>query len=244
MDIIWVSDLHLTDPVKTELGQARADFVKRSLNKALAIFPTASLCVVTGDLADDCEPGVYTWLKACFDAMPIRCVALVGNHDDRSAFAKAFATGSDGGATFVQQEIETPEARLLFLDTLKPGSDGGTLCADRLQWLESRLSLGTEKPVLLFMHHPPCDIGDPRIDALKLDNPEDLAAVLRQAPSTVERIFFGHVHRASTQVWTDIACCSIGALVPHADGAEMPVSFGCIQIQNGQMHLTTRTLSV
>ena len=47
--------------------------------------------------------------------------------------------------------------RLIALDTLVRASHG-ELCEERLAWLEARLG-ESDRPTVLFMHHPPFDCG-------------------------------------------------------------------------------------
>ena len=105
---------------------------------------------------------------------------------------------------------------MVFLDTLDPGTDAGTLCPDRLAWLDRHLAAAGEEGVSLFMHHPPCDIGDPVLDPIKLANADEFLSVLRQH-GNVRQIFFGHVHRNLHLVWNGIPCASLDALGDAVD---------------------------
>ncbi|RWK41303.1 MAG: phosphodiesterase, partial [Mesorhizobium sp.] len=60
---------------------------------------------------------------------------LLGNHDSRESFVRAFpdeARDSDG---FVQSVHESSAGRLIFLDTLVEGYGHGSLSDGRLEWL-------------------------------------------------------------------------------------------------------------
>jgi 3',5'-cyclic AMP phosphodiesterase CpdA len=208
MHMILVSDLHLRDPEVSADAAAHAAQVGGLLERAVARFPDPVCCVIAGDLADAGEPGAYAWLKRKLESLRCPTVPMLGNHDDRGAFRQVFgAEGSDGG--FLQSTGTLDGLRLVFLDTLSPGSDAGELCHVRLDWLDRTLADGGD--TCLFMHHPPCDIGDPVLDPIKLSNADELAALLRRH-GNVRQIFFGHVHRTIFLTWNGIACAGIGSL--------------------------------
>src|SRR5262249_39212792 len=58
--------------------------------------PTAELCLLGGDLADNGTPAQLTIIKEAFAALGIPCHAVIGNHDhlsdtDRSAYEQIFS---------------------------------------------------------------------------------------------------------------------------------------------------------
>jgi 3',5'-cyclic AMP phosphodiesterase CpdA len=96
--------------------------------------------------------------------------------------------------------IDQSPLRLIALDTLTPGAPHGELCAQRLDWLEARLG-ESDKPTILFMHHPPFDCGMTEFDNARLNvGAERLAAIVQKHPH-VERILCGHVHRPIQIRW-------------------------------------------
>ena len=79
----------------------------------------------------------------------------MGNHDDREAMRSVFGDCDwlpDEG--FVQYVVDLGGLRLIALDTHVPGAPGGTLCDDRLDWLNDRLSEAPDRPTILFLRHP------------------------------------------------------------------------------------------
>ncbi|HXV23680.1 MAG TPA: phosphodiesterase, partial [Alphaproteobacteria bacterium] len=111
----------------------------------------------------------------------------------RAAFADHAYLPKDG---FLHYTIKLGPVRLIALDTVVPGEDGGTLCAERLGWLDAQLGKDRDRPVIVAMHHPPVPIGVDWLDRLACANAEGLAAVVNRHPQ-VERILAGHVHRAA-----------------------------------------------
>lgn len=217
MKLIIVSDLHLRDPDGSESAFDQAARIGKCLDRVAEICPAAACCIITGDLADSGEAAAYSWLKHKLNSLPFPVVLMLGNHDDREAFLGVFGQ-SDDSEGFIQSTLQFGRFRLVFLDTLVHGKDSGFLCGARLSWLDDRL--GESADVCLFMHHPPCDIGDPVLDPIKLSNPDDLAYLLRRH-GNVRQIFFGHVHRTMFLTWNGIPCTSLGSLGAIA-GSTLP----------------------
>lgn len=91
--------------------------------------------------------------------------------------------------------IEDLPIRIVVLDTLLPGHDGGVLCAQRLAWLAATLAAAPARPTVVAKHHPPFRCGIGFMDELNLDGAASLAAVIARYPN-VERVLCGHEHRA------------------------------------------------
>ena len=131
---------------------------------------------------------------------------MMGNHDRREAFRAVFHAGDDDGNGFVQAVRHFDHATVVTLDTLGEGRDvhAGRLCPQRLSFLEHALSdAPRDKPVLLFQHHPPLELGLPHMDAFKLQDSEAEWQVL-QRTRMPDFMFFGHMHRPAAGVWRGI----------------------------------------
>ena len=162
--------------------------------------------IVTGDLAHWGEQGAYEALKDRLAALRVPVVLMMGNHDRREAFRAVFHAGDDDGNGFVQAVRHFDHATVVTLDTLGEGRDvhARRLCPQRLSFLEHALSdAPRDKPVLLFQHHPPLELGLPHMDAFKLQDSEAEWQVL-QRTRMPDFMFFGHIHRPAAGVWRGI----------------------------------------
>lgn len=200
MKFIHLTDTHLVpaprklfalDP-RARLWAAVADINRRHAD--------AAMVVVTGDLTHWGEPEAYRELKQALDALTPSYRLILGNHDDRANFLAAFPNSPTDPEGFVQWTEETEAGLFVFLDTLIPGSDGGRLCEARLAWLEEQLTVARGRPLYLFLHHAPLDLGIPGMDAIRLQNAEALLPLL-QAQGGLRHIFFGHIHRTIAGSW-------------------------------------------
>lgn len=195
MKLIVFSDLHLTAPGVRITGidpWARFD---AALAHAQTLHPDAERLVLLGDLVHDGPPEVYDRLAERIDALPMPVSVVPGNHDDRAALDAALPGLPRTPQGHLQSLVDTPDHRLLFLDSLSPEVapyHGGALCPARLAWLAQALDGAEGRRVVVFMHHPPFDVGFVGMDAIKLFNAE---AFWDLARGRVAHLVIGHVHR-------------------------------------------------
>jgi 3',5'-cyclic-AMP phosphodiesterase len=91
----------------------------------------------------------------------------------------------------------------VLLDSSVSGKPHGELDAPTLQWLEATLAAATDRPALLFLHHPPFAAGIGHMDRQNLQNAGDLAGVVKRHPR-VRLIATGHVHRATLAMFAGV----------------------------------------
>ncbi|HBN9604020.1 TPA: hypothetical protein L3884_006431 [Pseudomonas aeruginosa] len=95
---------------------------------------------------------------------------------------------------FVQYACDFGDYLALFLDTNEPDVSWGVYCETRAAWLRGRLS-ESDKPVLLFMHHPYFPIGIRSMDAISLRDTTAFLSAISGFEHRIRQIFFGHIHR-------------------------------------------------
>jgi 3',5'-cyclic AMP phosphodiesterase CpdA len=198
-----ISDLHL---------RADGQKLKKIINskKALAAAvshlktfkPAPDLVLATGDLVHKGTAKNYRALRRHLDKLKLPVYVIPGNHDDRELLRDTFA---DWGylpteGKFLHYTVEDHPLRLIGLDTVNPGSDGGMICTQRLQWLDARLAEGPGRPTVIFMHHPPFKTGIGFMDRPFFMGAAAMEAVVRRHPQ-VERVICGHVHRPINLGW-------------------------------------------
>ncbi len=62
-----------------------------------------------------------------------------------------------------------------------------------------------DRPVLLFLHHPPFVAGIWHMDRQNLNNAAELAAIIRRHPR-VQLVATGHIHRAVLTMFAGVPC--------------------------------------
>lgn len=211
MLIAQISDMHLKPP--GELLYKRIDtagFLERAVAHVMALDPRPDVVLATGDLVDGGKVEEYALLRRLFAPLSMPVYLIPGNHDARDPMREVFADRAYlPGNGFLQYTVEDGPVRLIALDTLMPGKGFGVMCAERLDWLEARLG-ESDRPTVLFMHHPPFECGIDAFDGMRLnEGGERLAEIVRRHPR-VERVMCGHVHRPIQVRWAG----TMGSIAP------------------------------
>jgi 3',5'-cyclic AMP phosphodiesterase CpdA len=231
MKLIQVSDLHFVPPGTLLFGldpRARLAAAIADINRHHG---DAELCLFTGDLADCGMPAAYDALRETLAALSIPYRLILGNHDDRDNFLRAFPEAPRDEHGFVQTVVTSGVGDMILLDTHEPGQASGSFCAKRQAWLKARLAEAAGRPVILFMHHPPLDIGIPAMDLIGLVDKQGFAEAVSGAGAGaggIRNIFFGHVHRPVSGSWRGIPYTSLRSLVhqvPFDLVTESPVPY-------------------
>jgi 3',5'-cyclic AMP phosphodiesterase CpdA len=191
---IHVSDLHLVPRGDRLWGLDPFERFDACLGDIASLHGDAAFVVISGDLTERGDVLAYRQLKARLAEFPIETHLMLGNHDDRAHFLSVFPEGPRDSAGFVQSVVMHDGATFLLLDTLKgPPSSAGRYCAERKSWLKAELAHAGNRPVYLFMHHPPFAIAHDLMDLIMLDEADEFLGLLHGHP--IRHIFFGHAHR-------------------------------------------------
>ncbi len=185
-----LSDTHIAaDPKDANRKFLPTENLKQVVAQVLASQPGGAL--INGDLSRlTGEPGDYDALKQLLQPLSERLPVYLGlgNHDDRTNFAKAFKTTSGAVTDRVILVIEQPVVRIIQLDSLLyPNKTPGFLGKPQREWLSKYLSGSDSRATILFVHHTLKD-GDG--DLLDVDR---LFDVIRPHKK-VKAIFYGHSH--------------------------------------------------
>ncbi|APX12863.1 phosphodiesterase [Tateyamaria omphalii] len=164
----------------------------------------ADFVVVTGDMTHWGDAAAYARFAAEIGNLDMPVHLLMGNHDDREAFAQAVPDAPRDTGGFVQSGFDTDAGRFLLLDTKAPEGHAGAFCALRRDWLRVELER-TQAPVTLFMHHPPFPVGIAAMDHIMLHEAEAFHEVIAPHTARIRHLFFGHVHRAIWGTWRGIS---------------------------------------
>jgi 3',5'-cyclic-AMP phosphodiesterase len=157
--------------------------------------PRPAAVLVTGDLTEAGTDHQCEQARTLLEELPVSFHVLPGNHDDRAALRRHFDLPG-AGAEPVLYAVDLGAARLVILDSTRPGEDRGELDDERLAWLDGVLGEAGRTPTILAMHHPPIVTGMPPMEAMGLPEADRraLAAVLARHPQ-VRRVVAGHMHR-------------------------------------------------
>ncbi|MGZ8745143.1 MAG: metallophosphoesterase [Nocardioides sp.] len=211
--IAHLSDVHLLSPGRKQyeaiVPEAGLMHVLERLSR-LQLVPDA--LVFTGDLADKAEPAAYARLRELVEPlaaeMGAQVVWVMGNHDERAAYARGLFDRELGDLADV--DVPAQDAvydvgglRIVALDTSVPRYHHGELSDEQLSWLADVLSTPAEHGSIVALHHPPIPVPMvPQAAVIELHDMDRLAAVLDG--SDVRAIIGGHYHYSTYSTFAGI----------------------------------------
>ncbi len=256
MLIAQISDLHVMPPGQLAFGIFdTAAHLERCVAQIAQANPVPAVVLVTGDLVESGAPDEYRRLRELLTPLTMPLYLIPGNHDNRAALCAGFRNHAylPRAGEPVRYTVEDCDVRLIALDTVIPGADGGTLDDRQLDWLDAVLSAAPRRPTLVFMHHPPIQTGIRCMDEIALDSASAsrLGAIIERN-SQVERIICGHVHRGILVRWrgTVVSVCPSTAYQYTLDLRETGIACSTREPPAYQAHywsgteLVTHTIAV
>ena len=198
--LIIFTDLHMVPEGTTIIGLDPGKRLAAGIDHVNRYHADADQVIVTGDLAHRADRASYERLKRELDKLTPPLAITIGNHDRRETFLDVFPETVTDENGFVQRVIDFDDCRVVLLDTLfappydYPNSHAGLLCDLRMEWLDRQLETAGDRPVLLFMHHPPHATGFSGMDQIRLINEVEFYDLVKKR-GNVLHIFAGHVHR-------------------------------------------------
>lgn len=202
MLIAQISDTHIlartSDHAAAEL---RADCLRRCVADINHQQPDA--VIFTGDTAQHGDPEEYARLRDLLAPLRVPLYLIPGNRDDKNNLRAVFGDLPylPRNGSFFHYTVEDYAVRLVGIDSTSPGERKGVFCPAREDWLNSVLSEQPDRPTLLFIHHPPFDVGTHYIGGYRRsEEAQALAAVIRRHPQ-IEALLCGHVHWLVKREW-------------------------------------------
>jgi len=205
--VAQISDLHIKTPGAFAYGRVdTAKALGRCVATLNALDPAPDFVVISGDLGDTPTVEEYDYLAHLLQPLKWPFAAVPGNHDSREMMRAAFPNAPYAFPSGpLDQKIEVGNLDLVLLDSSVHGKPHGELGEPTLQWLDTTLASTTDRPALLFLHHPPFVAGIWHMDRQNLQNAGELATIVRRHPR-VQLIACGHVHRATLTLFAGRPC--------------------------------------
>ena len=194
MKLIHLTDTHMTLPGETILGRDPHAHIMKAIDHINIHHADADLCIITGDLANWGEVEAYRRLADTLSYLTVPQRLLIGNHDDRLNFREVFIETQHDDNGYIQYAEDTGIGRFLYLDTNQPGTHAGHYGTDRIEWLANELERAADRPVYIFMHHPPMRVHCHPLDMIGLLDEVPFRGLLEDHRDHVRHIFFGHCH--------------------------------------------------
>ena len=221
--VAHLSDIHLLAGGVKQYGVIEPeDGLRLLLERLRRLERTPDVMVFTGDLADKGEPDAYATLRGLVEpfaaGIGAQVVWVMGNHDDRTAYARGLLDADDDGPQ--DRCYDIGGLRVIALDTSVPDYHHGELGPDQLAWLRDQLSTPAEHGTILAMHHPPIPVPMMEVAAvIELFGQPALAEVV--AGSDVRCILGGHFHYSSYSTFAGVPVSVASASCYTSDPAPL-----------------------
>ncbi len=195
MLIAQISDTHiLSKETDQPAASLRADCLRRCVADINRQRPDA--VIFTGDTTQHGSPEEYALLRELLAPLEAPLYLVPGNRDDTGTLRAAFSDHPhlQGSGDFLHYVVEEHSVRLVAIDSTAPRERKGRFCSRRQAWLDGVLDQQPERPTLLFIHHPPFDVGDHYVGGYR--RPEEAAALadIVSRHRQVAALLCGHVH--------------------------------------------------
>ena len=197
--ILQLSDLHrFADPEARLFGIPTRELLEDVLAHVQESGVRPDHVVVTGDHTHDELPETYAAVRELLEPFLDRLWPLPGNHDDRARLRAAFNDRiAADGADRINFAFCAGDWLCLGLDTHVPGAVSGRIGADQIEWVRTQLDERRPRAAVLFMHHPPVELGLPWLDRIGLEDAHLLQDLLTEEPR-IRLVCCGHVHHESS----------------------------------------------
>jgi Icc protein len=189
--ILQLTDLHfLAESGQTMSGVDTELSFRQVLEYAQNKQGKADLILITGDLAQDTCTSSYQRIVKELEKYQTRTVCLPGNHDDLTLMQQLIR----GKQVNCNKHLKYKHWQVICLNSKKPGSKGGYLASDELEYLADTLKKQAGLNTLIAVHHHPVPTISPWMDGMIIKNSDELFSLLENYPQ-VKAIICGHIHQ-------------------------------------------------
>lgn len=202
MLIAQISDTHILVPSENQpAATLRADCLRACVADINKQDP--DLVILTGDTVQHGQPDEYDLLRELLAPLGAPLYFVPGNRDDESNMREAFGdmpyVPADG--EFLHYAIDDYAARLVALDSTLAGERKGRFCEKRQAWLDETLGEQPDRPAILFIHHPPFDVGHHYVGGYRFPGEATALENIVSRHSQVIGFLCGHVHWPVEREW-------------------------------------------
>jgi len=200
--VAQISDTHILVPeADHSAALLRSDCLRRTV--ADINQQAVDAVIFTGDTVQHGQQQEYARLRELLTPLEAPLYLIPGNRDDKNEIRAAFSDYSYMRASgeFLHYVIEDYDTRLVGIDSTLAGERKGRFCETRQAWLDATLTAQPDRPTLLFIHHPPFDVGDHYVGGYR--RPEEAAAledIVNRQPQVLG-LLCGHVHWPVERDW-------------------------------------------
>lgn len=192
------STLRLVQITDSHLGDTRGDALlgmdtDASLASVVSLVkqeqPQVDVLLATGDLSNTGNAISYQRFAEHTQGIAAHTLWLPGNHDVLEGMETAFTQGQP-----LPRSAQLGGWQVIMLDSRIPKAVGGNISAPELALLRRELEGCRDRHALVCLHHHPIDIDCEWLDTQRVDNADELFAVLDDFEH-VRGLLWGHIHQ-------------------------------------------------
>jgi Icc protein len=201
--VVQLTDSHVVRAGQRYFSVDTAAYLAEAIAFVNALRPLPEYVVMTGDLVNTGNAAEYEHFVTVMRALRVPYFATAGNHDERAAFRASLTPAVYGRASGkrIYFAVDDYPVRLIGLEanTVRPWV-GAEIDREQLDWLETTLASGRERPTLLAVHQPPFRTGLHYFDIFGYRGKRRLRRIISRSPQ-VGRVISGHIHCVKTYLW-------------------------------------------
>lgn len=203
MLIAQISDLHISALGVKTLGIApMSENLKLCVKHINQLATRPDIVLVTGDISNNGDIDELINAKNILNILNIPYFVIPGNHDNRQDLLTIFGEKSCqmNSDQLIQYTINDYDVHFIAIDSTIPNQSGGEFSHKSDQWLRKQLLKAHNKPTILFMHHPPINLGISETNIEGFDGKKRLANIVK-THTNIEAILCGHIHLSAHTRW-------------------------------------------
>ena len=205
MLIAQISDTHILATASDQpAASLRAECLRQSIADINEQAP--DVVIFTGDTVQHGTAEEYARLRELLAPLDAPLYLVPGNRDDNEMLRATLTEFAylPGTGDFLHYAVDDYPVRLVAVDSTLPGERKGTFCAARQAWLDGILKEQPDRPTLLFIHHPPFDVGDHYVNGYRRPEEAEALAEIVGRHSQVVALLCGHVHWPVETRWAGV----------------------------------------
>jgi 3',5'-cyclic-AMP phosphodiesterase len=244
--LLQITDTHIFESEDADFdGVDTSASLTAVINEIAEKEKQSDLVLVTGDLVHDPVVDAYSKLLCLLQELNTPTFCLPGNHDDPDLMHSTLNHSN----VHTSKIISTEYWNIILLDSFLKESHSGRLEVEELEFLNKSLQAMSGKHVLLAIHHPLVSIGSVWMDAMRLQNPEDLFSLLDRY-ANVRGVIWGHNHQefradreGLTLYGSPSTCVQFKPNSEHYIKDHLAPAYSVLLLhKDGQIEITTRRL--
>ena len=198
--IIQITDPHLLEDQNDSFRDVKPfETLKLVIDRIKRSNWGCDMVIATGDLTQDNTKESYIHYIKLLESLNTPIYTIPGNHDNktimRSVLKKPLFHYCD--------ELVMHNWLIIGIDSSKEHSPSGNISQKELQRLKSSIKSTNAKYIMIYLHHQPININSRWIDAIGLENKNELYEILNNNKK-IRALFFGHIHQSIEMHYGDI----------------------------------------